>query len=93
MHKLYSKPSSFQQINTENNQRSAGMCACVCAYGIMQMLGLLCHRGPHPEGVSLERSKHSNKERLLQQSKHGTDQGLESGQSAKVVGRIAEKHK
>lgn len=43
----------------------------------------------HPVGVSLQRSDHGDEERLLQQSDHGADHGLEACQRAKVVGRVA----
>lgn len=44
---------------------------------------------PHPVGVSLKRPDHGDEERLLQQSDHGADHGLEARQGAKVVGRVA----
>ena len=43
----------------------------------------------HPVGVSLQRSDHGDEERLLQQSDHGADHGLEACQGAEVVGRVA----
>lgn len=44
---------------------------------------------PHPVGISLQRSDHGDEERLLQQSDHGADHGLEACQGAEVVGRVA----
>lgn len=44
---------------------------------------------PHPVGVSVQGSNHGDEERLLQQSDHSADHGLEACQSAKVVGRVA----
>lgn len=43
---------------------------------------------PHPVGVSFQRPQHRNEQRLLQQSKHSADHGLEACQGAKVVGRV-----
>ncbi len=44
---------------------------------------------PHPVGVSFQWSDHGDEERLLQQSDHSADHGLEACQGAKVVGRVA----
>lgn len=45
-----------------------------------------CPLSSHPEGVSMQRSHHGHEERLLQQSKHGTDEGLKACQCPKVIG-------
>ena len=63
----------------------ARFCVCQC---------VMCRHaevraGPHPVGVSSEWSDHGHEERLLQQSNHGADHGLEACQCAKVVGRVA----
>lgn len=42
----------------------------------------------HPVGVSAHWSHHGDEERLLQQSDHSADHGLEACQGAKVVGRV-----
>lgn len=45
-----------------------------------------CPLSSHPEGVSMQRSHHGHEERLLQQSKHGTDEGLKACQCPEVIG-------
>lgn len=54
------------------------MCVCVCV--------LMC---AHPVGVPFQRSDHDEEERLLQQSDHSADHGLQARQRSKVVGRVA----
>lgn len=44
---------------------------------------------PHPVRVSVQRPDHDDEERLLQQSDHSADHGLQARQGAKVVGRVS----
>ena len=49
----------------------------------------MCLCESYPERVSIEVPHHQHEQRLLEQSKHGTDHRLHAGQRPKVVGRIA----
>lgn len=49
-----------------------------------------CPLSSHPEGVSMQRSHHGHEEQLLQQSEHGTDEGLKACQCPEVIGREPE---
>ena len=44
---------------------------------------------PYPVGVPGERADHGDEEGLLQQGDHSADHGLQAGQGAEVVGRVA----
>lgn len=48
---------------------------------------------PHPVGVPMKMCYHDDEERLLQQSNHCADHGLEACQCTEVVGRVAVEEK
>jgi len=47
----------------------------------------------HPEGLSFQGPHHGHEERLLQQGKHGTEEGLQARQRPEVFGRVPAEEK
>ena len=47
----------------------------------------------HPEGLSFQGPHPGHEERVLQQGKHGTEEGLQARQRPKVFGRVPAEEK